>query len=95
MKSPAAYLGILAIGVGTVFGVVNWYLVEFYLETVDWEGPVVEFNKLTWLLNILGFGIGGVLIGIAAINAGDSSSSSSYHSRGDSFAEDRNPFRQG
>ncbi len=67
MKHVLAILGIILFAGGTFSGVLNWCLTEFYLETVEWEGPMVTVNSATWILNTLGLGLGGVLIGIAAI----------------------------
>lgn len=67
MKIICGVFGILLLLAGSGFGAVNWFLTEFYLETVDWEGPMVAVNRYTWILNILGIGFGGVLIGIAAM----------------------------
>ena len=67
MKHVVAIVGIIFLLGGSFFGVLNWFLVEFYLETVDWEGPMMMVNRATWILNILGMGLGGVLIGIAAM----------------------------
>ena len=67
MKTVLALLGIGLVLGGTFFGVLNWFFTEFYLETVEWEGPMITVNRATWLLNILGMGLGGVLIGIAAM----------------------------
>ena len=67
MKHVLAVLGMIFLVGGTLFGVLNWFLTEFYLETVEWEGPMVTVNRATWILNILGIGLGGVLIGIATM----------------------------
>ncbi|GEM_PF-6593996 len=44
----------------------NWLWVEFLLEDVNWEGPWMTLNKVSWILNILGFGLGISLIGAAS-----------------------------
>lgn len=67
MKSVLALLGILFVLGGTICGALNWFLTEFYLETVDWEGPMMMVNRGTWILSILGMGLGTVLIGVAAM----------------------------
>ena len=67
MKTALAILGILCVLVGTCSGVINWYLTEYYLETVGWSGPMLDVNRIAWVVNILGMGLGGVLIGFAAL----------------------------
>ncbi|MFT5525360.1 MAG: hypothetical protein ACI9HK_003328 [Pirellulaceae bacterium] len=67
MKTILAVLGILFVVGGTFSGLLNWYLVEFYLIEVDWDGPMVLVNKVTWLFNILGLGLGGMFIGFASM----------------------------
>ena len=67
MRLALLILGILLALGGTVCGVLNWWFTEFYLETVDWEGPMVVVNRITWVLNILGMGLGVILIGVAAM----------------------------
>ena len=67
MKSIFAILGIVAAIGGTLCGILNWFLTEFYLGSVDWQGPMVTVNSALWILNILGIGFGVVLIGIGAM----------------------------
>lgn len=67
MKSTLAILGICTALLGTIAGVVNWALTEFILDTVDWEGPLVVVNILSWLINIVGMGTGVVLVGISCL----------------------------
>ncbi|HAW97838.1 MAG TPA: hypothetical protein DCX67_04820 [Opitutae bacterium] len=65
MKILTALGKVCAIG-GTVAGMLNWLWVEFLLEDVNWEGPWMTLNKVSWILNILGFGLGISLIGAAS-----------------------------
>ncbi len=67
MKAVVAILGILLALGGTLCGVLNWILSGFYLESVNWEGPMMIVNNAAWILNILGVGLGVVLIGISAM----------------------------
>ncbi|MEZ5942164.1 MAG: hypothetical protein R3C18_12295 [Planctomycetaceae bacterium] len=67
MKTAVALVGILAIAFGTLAGIASWYLIEFYLPMVDWEEPMITVNTWCWFLNILGWGIGGICIGLATI----------------------------
>lgn len=67
MKTALSAIAILFFIGGTFFGVLNWFLSTYYLESVDWEGPMVGFNDFTWLLSTLGFGIGGTTLGIAVM----------------------------
>ena len=68
MKSTLAGLGICAAALGTAAGLVNWALTEFILETVDWEGPLVTVNILSWLVNIVGMGAGVALVGMSCMS---------------------------
>jgi hypothetical protein len=67
MKSVFAIFGILVALGGMFCGVLNWYLTEFYLDSVEWEGPMLMVNRGAWILNTLGLGLGTILIGIAAM----------------------------
>lgn len=67
MKQVVAVIGIVFVLAGTLLGIVNWFLTEFFLETVEWEGPMMVVNQAAWLLNILGIGCGAALIGVAAM----------------------------
>lgn len=71
MKSELAFFGIVLAAIGTLSGVLNWYLGEFYLQTVDWEGPMLIVNRFSWIVNVLGVGAGVVLIGLALLQPPD------------------------
>ena len=67
MKKVSAILGIVFALGGTLSGLLNWCLAEFYLDRVGWEGPLVTLNSFTWLFNVLGVGLGVLLVGISTI----------------------------
>lgn len=67
MKSFLAIVGILFVLGGMLSGLLDWFLVEFYLESVEWEGPMVTVNTVAWFLHIVGVGLGVVLIGAASM----------------------------
>lgn len=71
MNSVLALAGIILALFGALCGIVNWYLTEFYLATVDWEGPLVMVNSAAWLLNVLCLGAGAILIGLAVMQPPD------------------------
>lgn len=67
MKATITIFGIVVALGGTFCGFLDWYLANFYLDTVDWEGPMVTVQQCSWLLNTMGVGFGVVLIGIGGI----------------------------
>ena len=67
MKNILAIVGILCVIGGTLSGGLNWFLGEFYLQSVGWEGPAMILNRAAWLLYIFGMGLGGTLIGLAVL----------------------------
>jgi hypothetical protein len=71
MKSAFALSEIASAFLGTIFGVVNWYLTEFYLARVVWEGPLLLVNRAAWLFNVLGLGAGAILIALAVLQPPD------------------------
>ena len=62
MKATITIFGIIVALGGTFCGFLDWFLSNFYLDTVDWEGPMVTVSKCLWLLNTLGVGFGVVLL---------------------------------
>ena len=68
MKLMLGIVGILFIVLGTISGLVNWFFVEYYLESVNWEDEsAILINKMSWLANIVFWGLGATLIGFASI----------------------------
>ena len=67
MKATIIIFGIVVALGGTSCGFLDWFLSNFYLDTVGWEGPMMTVSKCLWLLNTLGVGFGVVLIGIGGI----------------------------
>lgn len=67
MKNACAVLGILCVLIGTFCGALDWYLVNYHLESVGWAGRMVDVERYAWILQILGMGLGGVLIGFSAL----------------------------
>lgn len=67
MKKICAILGILLVLGAKFFALVNWGVSNF-VET-SWEpgSGTYVLNLATWLLDILGMGLGVAMIGIAAM----------------------------
>lgn len=67
MRSTLGILGIVCFAIGLASGLLNWFLSNFYLETVEWEGIMVTVDLLCWAGNVVGYGLGGILICVATL----------------------------
>ncbi|MEL7267338.1 MAG: hypothetical protein AAFP69_21360, partial [Planctomycetota bacterium] len=52
---------------------IDWSMVNFVLEQVDWEEPFTSLQIYSWMMGILSKGFGGILLGFAVLSSGSAS----------------------
>lgn len=67
MRKQLAIFALVFAILGTLAGLNLWFLNQYVLHLVDWEGPLQSFSILSWLGESLFFGLSLILLCIAVM----------------------------